>query len=112
MLLKTQISKQEDHGIWSITSRQIAGEKVETVTDFVFLGSKIIVDFAFSHTIETQLLLGTKAMTNLESILKSRHHFANKVLYIQIYDFSSIMHGYESWTIEKAEHQRIDAFKL
>ena len=60
MLLKTEISKQEDHGIWSITSRQIEGEKVEAVTDFIFLGSKIIVDFAFSHTTEHSCSLEQK----------------------------------------------------
>ena len=83
------------------------------MTDFTLLGSKITADGDCSHEIKRHLLLGRNAMTNLDSILKKqRPHFANKVLYIQIYDFSSIMHGYESWTIEKAEHQRIDAFKV
>ena len=112
MLLKTQNSKQEDHGIWSVTSWQIKGGKVEAVTDFIFLASKFIVDCDFSHKIETHLLLGRKAMTNLDSILKSRHHFVNKGLYIQSYGFSSIMHGYESWAVKRAEYQRIDAFEL
>ena len=72
-----------------ITSWQIDGEKVETVTDFIFLGSKIIVDGDCSHEIKRHLLLGRKAMTNLGSVLKSRHHFANKGMYCQSYGFSS-----------------------
>ena len=89
MLLKTQNSKQEDHGIWSVTSWQIKGGKVEAVTDFIFLGSKFIVDCDFSHKIETHLLLGRKAMTNLDSILKSRDIVVNKGVSSQSYDFFS-----------------------
>ena len=72
-----------------ITSGQIDGEKVETVTDFIFLGSKIIVDGDCSHEIKRHLLLGRKAMTNLDSVLKSRHHFVDKGLYSQSYAFPS-----------------------
>ena len=93
-----------------ITSWQIDGEKVETVTDFLFLCSKITVDDDCSHEIKRHLLLGRKVMTNLDSVLKQWHHFAYKGPYNQSYGFS--MYGCESWTIKKAEHWRIDAFKL
>ena len=86
----------------SITSWQIEGEKVETLTDFIFLCFKITVDGDFSHGIKRHLLLGRKAMTNLDSILKSRHYFANKGLSSQSYGFSIVMYGY--WNIKKAEH--------
>ena len=80
---------------------------------FIFLSSKITADSDCSHEIKRRLLLGRKAMTNLDSILRSRrHHFVDKVLYSQAMVFPVVMYGCESWTIKKAEHQRIDAFKL
>ena len=82
---------------------QIEWEKVRTVADFIFLGSKITADSDWSHEIKRCLLLGRKAMTNLDSIKKQRHHFAVKVLYSQNYGFSVVMYGCESWTIKKAE---------
>ena len=87
--LKVNIHKTKIMASGPITSYQIDGETMETVTDFVFLGSKITADRDFSHKIKRQLLLGRKNMTNLDSILKSRHYFANKGLYSQSYDFSS-----------------------
>ena len=95
----------------SITSWQIYGETIEIVTDFIFLGSKITANGNSSHKIKRCLLLGRKAMTNLDIILKKqRHHFAYKGLYSQTMVFPVVMYGCESWTIKKAEHQRIDAF--
>ena len=93
---------------------------METVTDFIFLGSKVTADGDCSHEIKRFLLPGRKAMTNLGSILKNlgsilkkqRHYFANKGLSSQSYGFSSRMYGCKSWTIKKAEHQRIHAFEL
>ena len=88
-------------------------EKVETVTDFIFLGSKITVDGDCSHEIKRHLLLGDKAMTNLDSILKNRDTtLPTKVHIVKAMVFPLVMYNYESWTIKKAEHQRIDAFKL
>ena len=88
-------------------------EKVETVTDFIFLGSKITVDGDCSHEIKRHLLLGNKAMTNLDSILKNRDTtLPTKVHIVKAMVFPLVMYSYESWTIKKAEHQRIDAFKL
>ena len=96
-----------------ITSCQIDGEKVETVIDFIFLGSKITVDGDYSHEIKGHLLLGRKAMRNLDNILKSRDiPFPIKVLIVKAVFFSVVMYGCESWPIKKAEHQRTDAFKL
>ena len=94
-----------------ITLWQIDWETKETVTDFIFLGSKITADGECCHEIKRHLLLGRKAMTNLDSILKSKD-FADKGPSSQSYGFSSSMYGYESWTINKAEHRRIDAFEL
>ena len=85
---------------------------METVIDFSFLGSKITADGDYSHEIKRCLLLGRKAMTNLDSILKSRDYFANKGPYSQGYVFPVVMYGCESWTIKKAEHSRINAFEL
>ena len=86
---------------------------METVTDFIFLGSKITADVDCSHEIKRCLLLGRKAMTNLESILKSRDiTLPTKVRLVKAMVFNVVMYGYESWTIKKAEHQRIDAFEL
>ena len=93
-------------------SWQIDGETVETVRDFIFLGSKITANGDCSHEIKRRLLLGRKAKTNLESILKSRYYFANKSQSSQSYGFSSVMYGCESWTTKKAECRRIDAVEL
>ena len=96
-----------------IISWQVDAETMETVTDFIFLGSKITVDGDCSHKIERCLLLGRKAMTNLDSILKSRDiTLPTKVYLIKAMVFPVVMYGCESWTIKKAEHQRIDAFEL
>ena len=96
-----------------ITSWQIDQVKMETVTDFVFLGSKITVDADCSHEIKRCLLLGRKAVTNLDSRLKSRDiTLPTKVYLIQAMVFPVVMYGRESWTIKKAECQRIDAFEL
>ena len=96
-----------------ITSRQTDEEKVETVTDFIFLGSKITVDGDCSREIKRQLLPGRKAMTNLDSILKSREiTLLTKICIVKAMVFLVVMFGFESWTIKKAECQRIDAFEL
>ena len=96
-----------------ITSWQIDGETVETVTDFIFLGSKITADGDCSHEIKRCLLLGIKAITNLDSVLKSRDiSLPTEVHLVKAMVFPVVMYGCESWTIKKAESQRIDAFKL
>ena len=96
-----------------ITSWQIDGETVKTVTDFIFLGCKITVDGDCSHEIKRCLLLGRKAVTNLDSILKSRDIILlTKVHLVKAMVFPIVMYGCESWTIKKVEHQRIDAFEL
>ena len=96
-----------------ITSWQIEGEKVEAVTDFIFLGSKITVDGDCSHEIKRCLLFGRKAMTNLDSILKSRDiTLLTKVHIVKAMVFPVVMYECERWTIKKAGHQRIDAFEL
>ena len=96
-----------------ISSWQIDGETLETMTDFIFLGSKITADGDCSHDIKTLLLLGRKVMTNLDSILKSRDiTLPTKVCLVKPMVFPVVMYGCESWTIKKAEHQRIDAFEL
>ena len=96
-----------------ITSWQIDGETVETVSDFIFLGSKISLDGDCSHEIKRCLLLGRKAMTNLDSILKSRDiTLLTQVCIVKAIVFPVVMYGCESWTIKKAEHQRIHAFEL
>ena len=96
-----------------ITSWQIDGETVETVTDLIFLGSKITADGDCSYEIKGCLLLGRKAMTNLDSILKSRDiTLSTKVCLVKAMVFPVVMYGCESWTIKKAECQRIDAFEL
>ena len=96
-----------------ITLWQIDGEKVETVTDFIFLGSKITADGDCSHEIKRRLLLGRKAMTNLDSKLKNRDiTLLTKVCLFKAMVFPVVMYRCESWTIKKAEHQRIDAFEL
>ena len=96
-----------------ITSWQIDGETVETVADFIFLGSKITADGDFSHEIKRQLLLGRKVMTNIDSILKSRDiTLPIKVHLVKAMVFPVVMYGCENWTVKKAEHRRIDAFEL
>ena len=96
-----------------ITSWQIDGETMETVRDFIFLGSKITVDGDCSYEIKRHLLLGWKAMTNPDSILKSRDiTLLTKLCPVKAMVFPVVMYGCESWTIKKAEHQRIDAFEL
>ena len=97
----------------SITSWQIDGETMETVTDFFFLGSKITADGDCSHEIKRSLLFGRKVMTNLDNILKSRDiTLPTKVCLVKAMVFPVVMYGYESWTIKKAECQGIDAFEL
>ena len=96
-----------------ITSWQIDGETMETVTDFIFLGSKITAEGECSHEIKRHLFLGRKAMTNLDSILKSRDiTLPTKVCLIKAMVFPVVMYGCESWTIKNAEGRRIDAFEL
>ena len=95
-----------------ITSWQIDGETMETVKVFIYLGSKIIADCGCSHENKRHLLLGRKAMTNLDSILKSRDvALLTKVCLVKAMVFPVVMYGCESWTIKKAEHRRIDAFE-
>ena len=96
-----------------ISSRQIDEETMETLTDFIFLGSKITADGDYSHKIKRHLLLGRKAMTNLDSILKSRDIILpTKVHLVKAMVFPVVMYAGESWIIKKAEHQRTDAFEL
>ena len=96
-----------------ITSWQIDGETMETVSDFIFMGFKITAGGDCSHEIKRHLLLGRKVMTNLDSILKKqRYYFANKVHLVKAMVFPVFVYGYKSWTVKKAEHQRIDAFEL
>ena len=96
-----------------ITSWQIDGETMETVADFIFLGFKITADGDCSHEIKRRLLLGRKVITNLDSLLKSRDiTLPIKVCLFKAMVFPVVMYGCESWTIKKAEHQRIDAFEL
>ena len=92
-----------------ITSWEIDGE---TVAEFIFLGSKITAEGDCSNEIKRHLLLGRKAMTNLDSVLENRDHFASKGPYIKAMVFPVVMYGCESWTVKKAECRRIDAFEL
>ena len=111
--LKLNIQKTKIMASGPITSWQIEGENVETVRDFIFLGSKITPDGDCSHKIKICLLLGRKAMTNLDSILKSRDiALTTKMHLVKAMAFPVVMYGCESWTIKKAEHWRIDAFEL
>ena len=111
--LKLNIQKTKIMASDSITSWQIDGETVETVADFIFLGSKITADGDCSHEIKRPLLLGRKVMTNLDSMLKSRDiTLPTKVCLVKAMVFPVVMYGCESWTINKAEHRRIDAFEL
>ncbi|GBZ63276.1 hypothetical protein M6K162_2511 [Staphylococcus aureus] len=111
--LKLNIQKTKIMASGPITSWQIDGETVETVSDFIFLGSKITADGDCSHEIKRRLLLGRKVMTNLDSILKSRDiTLPTKVRLVKAMVFPVVMYGCESWTVKKAERQRIDAFEL
>ena len=111
--LKLNIQKTKVMAFSPIISWQIDGETVETVADFIFLGSKITADGDCIHEIKICLLLGRKVMTNLDSILKSRDiSLSTKVHIVKAMIFPVVMYGCESWTIKKAEHQRIDAFEL
>ena len=105
--LKLNIQKNENHGI------RFHGETVETVTDFIFLGSKIVADGDCSHEIKRHLLLGRKAMTNLDSILKRRDiTLLTEFCIVKPVVFPVAMYGCDSWTVKKAECPRIDAFEL
>ena len=111
--LKLNIQKTKIMASGPITSWQIDGETMETVTNFIFLGSKITVYGDCSHESKRHLLLGRKAMTNLGSILKSRDiTLPTKFCLVKAMVFPVVMYGCESWTIKKAECQRIDAFEL
>ena len=110
---KLNIQKTKIMASGPITSWQIDGETVETVADFILGGSKITADGDCSHEIKRRLLLGRKVMTNLDSILKSRDvTLPTKVRLVKAMVFPVVMHGCESWTIKKAECQRIEAFEL
>ena len=111
--LKLNIQKTKIMASGPITSWQIDGETVETVADFIFGGSKITADGDCSHEIKRRLLLGREVTTNLDSILKSRDiTLSTKLHLVRAMVFPVVMYGCESWTIKKAEHQRIDAFEL
>ena len=111
--LKLNIQKTNIMATSPITAWQIDGETVETLSDFTFEGSKITADGDCSHEIKRYLLLGRKAITNLDSILKSRDIiFLTKVYLIKAMVFPVVMYGCESWTIKKAVLRRIDAFEL
>ena len=111
--LKPNIQKTKIKASGPITSWQIDGETVETVTDFIFLGSKITADGDCSQEIKRCLLLARKVMTNLDSILKSRDTaLPTKVCLVKAMVSPVVMYGCESWNIKKAEYQRIDAFEL
>ena len=111
--LKLNIQKTKIMASSPITLWQTDGETMETVKDFIFLGSKITADGECSHEIKRHLLLGRNVMTNLDSILKSRDiTLPTKVCLVKAMIFAVVMCGCESWTIRKAEHERIDAFEL
>ena len=111
--LKLNIQKTKIMAFSPITSCQIDGETMETLRNFIFLGSKITADGDSSHEIKRHLLLGRKAMTNLDSILKCRHiTLPTKVHLVKAMVFPVVMHGCESWTVKKVECQRIDPFEL
>ena len=106
--LKLSMQKTKIMACGPVTSRQIDGETMETVTDLIFLGSKITVDGDCSHEIKRCLLLGRKAMTNIDSALKNRDvTLLTKVLIVKVMFFPVVMYGCESWTIKKAEHQKL-----
>ena len=111
--LKLNIQKTKIMASGPITSWEIDGETVETVSDFFILGSKITADGDYSHEIKRCLLLGRKVMTNLDSLLKSRDIILpTKVRLVKAMVFPVVMYGCESWTVKKAELRRIDAFEL
>ena len=111
--LKLNIQKTKIMAPGPITSWEIDGETVETVSDFIFGGSQITADGDCSHEIKRHLLLGRKVMTNLDSMLKSRDiTLLTKVHLVKAMVFPVVMYGCESWTIKKAEHQRFEAFEL
>ena len=111
--LKPNIQKTKIMASGPITSREIDGETVETVSGFILGGSKITADGDSSHEIKRRLLLGRKVMTNLDSILKSRDvTLPTKVHLVKVMVFPVVMYGCESWIIKKADHQRTDAFEL
>ena len=112
-VLKLNIQKTKIMASGPITSWQIDGKTVETVTKFIFLCSKISADGDCSHEIKRHLLLGRKVMTNLDSILKSRDiTLSTKVHLVKAMVFPVVMYGCESWTVKKAELRRVDAFEL
>ena len=111
--LKLNIKKTKIMAYGPITSWQRDGETIETVTDFIFLGSKVTIDGDFSHKIKRYLLLGRKATTNLDSILKSKDiTLPRKVCIVNTTVFLALIYRFQNWTIKKAEHRRIDAFEL
>ena len=111
--LKLNIQKTKIMASGPITSWQMVGETIERVTDFIFLSFKITANGDFSHEIKRHFLLGRKAMTNLDSILKSRDvTLPRKVHLVRAMVFPVVIYGCQSWTIKKAEHRRIDAFEL
>ena len=111
--LKLNIQKRKIMAFCPITSWKIDGETVETVSDFIFLSSKITANGDCSHEIRRRLLLGRKVMTNLDNILKSRDiTLPTKVHLVKVMVFPVAMYGCESWTVKKAERRRIDAFEM
>ena len=111
--LKLNVQKSKIIASSPITSWQIVGETMETVTDFIFLGSKITADGDCSHEIKRCLLLGRKVMINLNSVLKSRDiTFLTKVCIVKAMVFPVVLYGCESWALKKAEYRRTDAFEL
>ena len=111
--LKLNIQKTKIIASGPITSWQTDGETMVTVTNFIFLGSKITVDTDCSHEIKRCLLLGSKAVTNLDNVFKSRDISQSTVVHlVKAMVFPVVMYGCDSWNIKKAEHQRIDAFEL
>ena len=111
--LKLNIQKTKIMASGPYTSREIDGETVETMSDFIFGGSKITSDGDCSHEIKRRLLLGRKVMTNLDSIFKSRDiTLSTKVHLVKAVFFPVVMYGCENWTVKKAERRRIDAFEL
>ena len=111
--LKLNLQKMKITASGPITSREIDGQRVETVSDFIFLSSKITADDDCSHEIKRCLLLGRKVMTNVDSVFKSRDiTLPTKVRLVKAMVFPVVMYGCESWTMKKAECQRTDAFEL
>ena len=111
--LKLNIQKTKIMASGPITSWEIDGETVERVANFIFLGSKITEDGDWSHEIKRRLLIGREVMTNLDSILRSRDiTLPAKVCLVKAMIFPIVIYGCESWSVKKAEHQRIDAFEL